>query len=414
MVHIPSLIERKRDGGAHSREEIAELIEGYTNGSIPDYQMSAWAMAVYFSGMTPEETATLTLAMRDSGKCFRWPAGTPLKLDKHSTGGVGDKVSLVLAPLLAAAGFWVPMVSGRGLGLTGGTLDKLEAIPGFCTALTEKSSLAQLEKIGVFLAGQTSDFCPADRRLYALRDVTATVPSRPLIVASILSKKLAECLDRLVLDVKYGSGAFMQSEAEAKLLSEALVATAQAAGLPTRFVLTPMHEPLGCTVGNALEVRESVLTLQNQGPPDLVDLTLRLASEVSELPRDTFAKLLADGSAWQIFQKLVEAQGGDVASLDLESPRPPAPVVLPLASPADGILQSFDAGTVGRVVVMLGGGRQRTDDVIDYRVGLSGILKTGTQVSRDQPLAWIHAATQEAAQAAKARLLQSAIIINHS
>lgn len=408
-IFLPALIEKKRDGGHHSPEEIHHLIEGFTHGRVPDYQMSAWAMAVYFSGMNPAETAALTRAMRDSGQSFHWPPGTPPKLDKHSTGGVGDKVSLVLAPLLAAAGFWVPMVSGRGLGITGGTLDKLESIPGFQTHLTPSQALHQLDSIGAFLAGQSEDFCPADRRLYALRDVTATVPSRPLIVASILSKKLAESLDRLVLDVKYGSGAFMRTRAEAEQLAADLLATATAAGLPTHAILSPMEEPLGCAVGNALEVREAVLTLQNQGPPDLVQLTLQLAAEVSQLPIADLARRLADGSAWRVFQKLVEAQGGEVAALDADSPRPPADVILPVLAPADGILRRFDAGTVGRVVVALGGGRQRAEDSIDFRVGLSGIVKVGTPVSRSQPLAWVHAADTDSAEAAVQRLLSEAI-----
>lgn len=408
---VPAIIEHKRDGGILSPEQIAFLIEGFTRGAVPDYQMSAWAMAVYFSGMDASETAALTLAMRDSGRSFRWPEGTPPKLDKHSTGGVGDKVSLVLAPLLAAAGFWVPMISGRGLGITGGTLDKLESISGFRTGLEESEALRQLEKIGVFLAGQSETFCPADRRLYALRDVTATVPSRPLIVASILSKKLAESLDRLVLDVKYGSGAFMKTRADAELLGAALTATGEAAGLPTRMVLSPMDEPLGRTVGNALEVREAVLALQNNGPEDLTAITLQLAEEVTHIPSESLRRHLEDGSAWRIFQQLVEMQGGDPAALEGESPRPPADSILPLPSPRDGILRRFDAGIAGRVVVNLGGGRQRAEDDIDHRVGLSEIVKTGTPVSRDEPLAWIHARNADEGRAALLRLLEEAVVV---
>ena len=239
-MHVPGLIERKRDGGRLEADEIRALIEGFTSGEVPDYQMSAFAMAVVFRGMDAAETSALTRAMLESGDTFTWPAGTPPKIDKHSTGGIGDKVSLVLAPLLARYGFWVPMISGRGLGITGGTLDKLESIPGFRVGLTMAEAITQLERLGVAMMGQTERLCPADRRLYALRDVTGTVPSIPLIVASILSKKLAESLDRLVLDVKYGSGAFMKGVQDARTLADAMVGVGEAMGVETRAVLSPM------------------------------------------------------------------------------------------------------------------------------------------------------------------------------
>src|SRR5437868_2929015 len=257
-MHIPSLIEKKRDGHALTGEEIKTLITDFTFGDVPDYQMSAWAMAVFFHGMTPVETRHLTETMVHSGRVFKYPTDSPPKIDKHSTGGVGDKVSLVLAPLLACDEAWVPMISGRGLGITGGTLDKLESIPGFNVNLDEKRALKQLDKIGLFMIGQTSDICPADKKLYALRDVTGTVPSQPLIVASIMSKKLAENLDRLVLDVKFGSGAFMKERSDAEQLAQSMVNVGELMGVKMSNRLTPMDEPLGRAVGNALEIAECV------------------------------------------------------------------------------------------------------------------------------------------------------------
>jgi pyrimidine-nucleoside phosphorylase len=390
-VHIPSLIEKKRDGGQLDPAEIAELIAGYSSGGVPDYQMAAFAMAVYFRGMSDAETSALTSSMRDSGDVFRWPAGSPPKVDKHSTGGIGDKVSLVLAPLLACDGLWVPMVSGRGLGITGGTLDKLESIPGFNVRLDASACLRQIEKIGVFMAGQTGRFCPADRRLYALRDVTATVPSRPLIIASIMSKKLAESLDRLVLDVKFGTGAFMKSHDDARRLADGLVAAGRANGVRTTCILTPMDEPLGRTVGNALEVAEAVDALQGRGPDDLVALTLDLACAVSDSPRDLHARRLADGSAWKKFLEIVEAQSGDARSLD--RPPPAAPVVVALPSPRDGVVQSLDAGALGAAAVRLGAGRNTAADGINPSVGFSHIKKSGERVAKGEPILMIHAAS---------------------
>lgn len=400
-MHIPSLIEKKRDGGHLDDGEIAGLIAAFSSGALPDYQMSAFAMAVYFSGMSDAETAALTAAMRDSGRVFRWPAGSPPKVDKHSTGGIGDKVSLILAPLLACDNLWVPMVSGRGLGITGGTLDKLESIPGFNVHLDEAACLRQIEKIGVFMAGQTDDFCPADKRLYALRDVTATVPSRPLIIASIMSKKLAESLDRLVLDVKFGSGAFMKTREEAGLLAAGLAAAGEGNGVKTSFLLSPMDEPLGRTVGNALEVLEAVETLQGRGPDDLVRITLDLAAAVSDSPRDALAARLQDGSAWEKFLALVAAQGGDARVFENPKTFHPAPVIRPVPSPQDGILSKMDAGLIGRASVNLGAGRQKTTDAINPAVGFSGIRKTGESVSKGEPLLWIHAGSETDADAAE-------------
>ena len=399
-MHIPSLIEKKRDGGRLEVAEIAELVAAYSSGEVPDYQMSAFAMAVFFRGMSDAETAALTSAMRDSGRVFKWPEGSPPKVDKHSTGGIGDKVSLVLAPLLACDGLWVPTVSGRGLGITGGTLDKLESIPGFNVHLDEAACLRQIEKIGVFMAGQTEGFCPADKRLYALRDVTATVPSRPLIIASIMSKKLAESLDRLVLDVKFGSGAFMKTREDAELLAAGLTAAGAGNGVRSSFLLSPMDEPLGRTVGNALEVREAVETLQGNGPDDLVAITLDLATAVSASPRDVLARRLHDGSAWSKFLAMVEAQGGDPRPLENQEHFHPAPVVRPLPSPRDGVIVKMDAGRIGMAAVQMGAGRHKADDAINPAVGFSGIRKTGERISKGEPLLWIHAASGADADAA--------------
>src|SRR5882724_5662850 len=315
-MHVPALIEAKRDGHELTETEIKGLIDDFTQGLIPDYQLSAWAMAVFFRGMTAAETQHLTDAMMRSGRVLKYPKNSPPKIDKHSTGGVGDKVSLVLAPLLACDNVWVPMISGRGLGITGGTLDKLESIPGFNINLDEKRALQQLDQIGVFIIGQTEDICPADKKLYALRDVTGTVPSQPLIVASIMSKKLAEDLDRLVLDIKFGSGAFMKTKEEAEQLAKAMTSVGERMGVKMSHLLSPMNEPLGRAVGNALEVAECVDILQGGGPPDLIKLIIDLAEKVSETPRAKLQKRLQDGSAWKKFVSLVYAQDGDATMLE--------------------------------------------------------------------------------------------------
>ena len=336
-MHIPALIEKKRDGEELSGDEIKSLIDAFTRGEIPDYQMSAWAMAVFFRGMTDAETQYLTDAMMNSGRVLKYPKNSPPKIDKHSTGGVGDKVSLVLAPLLACDEAWVPMISGRGLGITGGTLDKLESIPGFNVNLDERRAIKQLEKIGVFMIGQTADICPADKKLYALRDVTGTVPSQPLIVASIMSKKLAENLDRLVLDVKYGTGAFMKTREEAEQLAAAMTEVGERMKVKMSHLLSPMDEPLGRAVGNALEVAECVEILQGGGPSDLVKLIVDLAEKVSTTPRSQLEQRLKDGSAWKKFISLVYAQDGDATSLEkiLEVHR--APIVQPIPAKKSGM-----------------------------------------------------------------------------
>jgi pyrimidine-nucleoside phosphorylase len=409
-MHIPSLIEKKRDGHELSADEIEFLIDGFTHGEVPDYQMSAWAMAVSFSGMTAAETQHLTEAMMNSGRVFKYPENSPPKIDKHSTGGVGDKVSLVLAPLLACDDVWVPMISGRGLGITGGTLDKLESIPGFNVNLDEKRALKQLDKIGVFMIGQTEDICPADKKLYALRDVTGTVPSQPLIVASIMSKKLAENLDRLVLDVKFGSGAFMKTRKEAEQLAAAMTTVGESMNVKMSHLLSPMDEPLGRAVGNALEVAECVEILQGGGPDDLVKLILDLAEKVSETPRAKLEQRLKDGSAWKKFVALVYAQDGDATALEKIVDLHRAPIVKPVPAKSSGTVKKMDAELIGRASVLLGAGRQKTGDTIDFAVGFSGIKKIGEDIHVDEPLLLIHARSEQSLEAVMP-LLEKAVAL---
>lgn len=409
-MHIPQLIERKRDGGELASSEIKELIAAFAKGEVPEYQMSALAMAIFFRGMTVEETAALTGSMRESGRVFKWPAGSPPKVDKHSTGGIGDKVSLVLAPLLACDGLWVPMVSGRGLGITGGTLDKLESIPGFNVHLDEAHCLAQIEKLGVFMAGQTADFCPADKKLYALRDVTGTVASQPLIIASIMSKKLAETLDRLVLDVKYGSGAFMKTREEAISLAEGMKSAGLGNGVKTSYQLSPMDEPLGETVGNALEVAEAVDTLKGRGPKDFIDLTLDLAAAVSDSPREKLAQWLKDGTAWNKFVALTEAQWGDARALDRLTAIHHAPVIKPFPAPNSGTITRLEAGIIGATSVRLGAGRKRAEDPVDHAVGFSQFQKVGNPITAGDAICLIHARTDSSYEEA-CRELEKAVTV---
>src|SRR6266849_5722685 len=397
-MHVSPLIEKKRDGHALTAKEINSLMEDFTVGEVPDYQMSAWAMAVLFRGMTPAETRHLTDSMMRSGRILKYPDGSPPKIDKQSTGGVGDKVSLVLAPLLACDEVWVPMISSRGTGITGGTLDKLESIPGFNVNLDEKRALKQLDKIGVFMIGETEDICPADKKLYGLRNVTGTVPSQPLIVASLMSKKLAENLDRLVLDVKFGSGAFMKTKQEAQQLAAEMTSVGDSMGVKMSHLLSPMDEPLGRAVGNALEVAECVEILQGGGPPDLVTLIVDLAEKVSKTPRKQLAERLKDGSAWKKFVSIVYAQDGDATALEkiLEVHR--APIIQPLGAKSAGTVKKMDAELIGRASVLLGAGRQKAGDAIDFAVGFSGIRKIGEHVDVDEPLLFVHARNEQSVQ----------------
>ena len=392
-MHIPTLIARKREGEELSTAEIRKLIDGYTKGEIPDYQMSAFAMAVFFKGMTPVEVAALTRAMMDSGDCFNHRAGHPPVVDKHSTGGIGDKVSLILAPLVACTGCWVPMVSGRGLGITGGTLDKLESIPGFRVGVSLDEAAALLDKLGVVMMGQTDRFCPADKKLYALRDVSGTVPSIALITASIMSKKLSETLDRLVLDVKYGTGAFMQTKSDAEALAASMIAVGKEMGVEVHAVLNPMSEPLGRAVGNALEVIESIECLEGGGPADLREIVLDLSEKIAGVSRAELEKLLDDGSARRRFDELVAAQGGNPADLPSLAEIHKAPVIREVIASHGGVVSQVDAGLVGQAALQLGAGRAKATDGVDFAVGFDQIVKCGETIHAGQPVCRIHART---------------------
>jgi pyrimidine-nucleoside phosphorylase len=408
------LIESKREGRELSAHSIATMIRDFTADRIPDYQMAAMLMAIFFRGMTPAETRALTIAMRDSGEVLQFPEDPRPIVDKHSTGGVGDKVSLPLAPLLAALNFRVPMISGRGLGITGGTLDKLESIPGFNTQLAPGRLIEQVQRIGVAMGGQTETMIPADKRLYALRDVTGTVPSIPLITSSILSKKLAEGLHALVMDVKFGAAAFMQTEAEARALADAIVSLAESCGVRTHAMLTDMNTPLGRSAGNWLEVKESIECLENGGPEDLRQLVIECAAHLLQLTsrardldaaRNQAALCLASGAPRSKWDELLDAQDADAAAFGRELALGHiAPVLLELQAPRSGIVSRCDARIIGEVVRDLGGGRLKKDDVIDRAVGVDRLAKPGDALETGALLCRIHAANQAQAQAARSRL----------
>ncbi len=411
-MHIPTLISRKRDGEELSEKEIRLLIEGYTSGEVPDYQISAFAMAVYFSGMTAAETAALTRAMIDSGDSFTHRDGPPV-VDKHSTGGIGDKISLVLAPLVACAGCRVPMVSGRGLGITGGTLDKLESIPGFNVHLDLDTATTQLNRIGVVMMGQTERFCPADKKLYALRDVTGTVPSIPLITASIMSKKLAESLERLVLDVKFGSGAFMRTKKDAQTLADAMIAVGNEMGVEVHAILNPMSEPTGRAVGNALEVIEALESLDGGGPDDLRQITLDLAVKIAGVTRAELEGLIDDRSARAKFDDLVAAQGGNPADLSRLAEIHRAPEIREVLAPTTGVIDKVDAGLIGQAAVQLGAGRARATDGVDHAVGFDQLVKIGEHAHAGHPLCRIHANSRVDFDMAEAMVLKAIHIRQH-
>ena len=404
------IIEKKRDGLELDPAEIRDFIHDYTTGAIPDYQMAAMAMAIYFRGMTPVETAALTDAMMHSGAMVDTSSIPLPKVDKHSTGGIGDKVSLILAPLAAAAGLAVPMISGRGLGITGGTLDKLESIRGFNVNLTEAQFIDTLLKCGVAMIGQTGEIAPADKKLYALRDVTATVPSIPLITASIMCKKMAEGIDSLVLDVKCGSGAFMKTIDDARTLARSMVRVGKAMNKNVVALVDDMNQPLGRTAGNALEVRESIECLRGQhAGEDLMDVTLALTAEMlvmagkapdPDAARATLVALIDSGAAFAKFREMAALQGADLAVVDDPSLLPTATIQQPYLSPASGYLAGVDADSIGRAVLVLGGNRRKTDDVIDYAVGTADLAKIGDRVEPGTPLVTLHANSQEALAAA--------------
>lgn len=395
------LIARKRDGGELSSRDIESFVRSFLEGEAADYQMSAFLMAVYFQGMSGDETAALTRAMVDSGIRLDLSAVPGIKVDKHSTGGVGDKVSIPLAPLVAACGVFVPMISGRGLGHTGGTLDKLDAIPGFRTRLSATEFVRILKEVGYVMGGQSDDLAPADRRMYALRDVTATVESIPLIVSSILSKKVAEGADGLVMDVKFGRGAFMPGIDQAATLGRELDRVGTLLGLKLRVFLTDMDQPLGRKIGNALEIAESIDLLTGGGPPDLKEITLALGGAMLVLAgrasdeaegRQLIEGAIADGSGLERFRRLITAQGGDPSVLDDSSRLPAAPVRIELTALEDGWVVDVDPRLIGEAIIDLGGGRRQARDAIDPAVGVDLAVTRGDAIRSGQLMATIHAA----------------------
>jgi pyrimidine-nucleoside phosphorylase len=406
LIRVPELIERKRDGGELTSEELAELMLGYAEGTIPDYQLAAFAMAVYFRGLTSAETFALTDALIRTGETVDLNGALGRKVvDKHSTGGVGDKTSIAVGPVVAACGVPFGKMSGRGLGHTGGTLDKLESIPGFRVELTTKEFIEQVRSVQLAIVGATADLVPADKKLYALRDVTATVDNYSLIAASIMSKKIAGGADAIVLDVKVGDGAFMKARADAERLAEVMIDLGQRAGREVVAVISEMDQPLGYTVGNALEIREAIATLRGEGPPDFVELVTEASAWLlalsdlgvtSDEGRRRVEKALADGSALQAYTRWIVAQGGDPD----EGVLPTAPVVREAKAQRGGAVRSLGAVRVGNAALRLGAGRRTKDEEIDHAVGIVLRKKRGDEVAPGETVAEIHARDDTAAEAA--------------
>lgn len=398
-LHPVALIARKKEGGEHPDEEIRYLIDAFQSGEMTDYQMTAWLMAAYLRGLSDREMVTLTESMLHSGKVHRVPPSGRPRIDKHSTGGVGDKISLPLAPIAAVCGAEVPMIAGRGLGHTGGTLDKLESIPGYNTRLSMKEFDRVCREIGTSIIGPTEDIAPADRRIYALRDVTSTVACRPLIVASILSKKLAAGLSGLVLDVKVGRGAFMQDKKAAKALAKSLVMVAGQLGTPAVARLTSMDEPLGTTIGNALEIKESVAILRGEGPADTTEITLGLVEDMLLLgklagtrkeARRMGQAALQSGQAFERFKKMVELHGGDPRVIDHPERLPKTKSTMRIVAERAGIIQSVDPLELALLSLELGAGRFRAEDSIDHAVGIEVHRRVGDRVGRGDLLLTLH------------------------
>lgn len=419
---IPRLIERKRDGLALTGDEWRMLIRAYVADQVPDYQMSALAMAVVWRGLEPGELAALTDAMLRSGATLDFGSWSTPRVDKHSIGGVGDKTSLLLAPMVACCGVAVPMISGRGLGHTGGTLDKLEAIPGFNTRLSLDEAIAQVKKLGLVMLGQTPEICPADKKLYSLRDVTGTVESIPLISASIMSKKLAEGLTGLVLDIKTGSGAFITDPAQSQVLARTMIGIGEASGCRTIALLTAMDRPLGVACGNALEVIESLEGLQGRGPADLMEVTYALAAEMllvagididGNAARQRLEETVSSGRALEMFARMTEAQGGDPRVVSDYSRLARAPVTMEYRAVQDGVVSEVPPRKIGHAIIALGGGRSKTEDTIDPAVGFLIPAKPGDRVRRGDVLAVIHAKTEADAEQARTAL-DEAIVIGKS
>lgn len=405
-MRMVDVIDHKRNGSALTKEEISAFVEGYTNGEIPDYQASALLMAIYFNGMTDEEQANLTMQMLNSGDRLDLSDIPGIKVDKHSTGGVGDKTSIPLAPMVAALGIPVPMISGRGLGHTGGTLDKLEAIPGFEVERSEAEFKKQVRDIKVAIVGATGNVAPADKKIYALRDVTDTVDSIPLIAGSIMSKKIASGTDALVLDVKAGTGAFMKEEADAVKLANALVKIGKSVGMNCMALISDMNQPLGNMVGNALEIQESIAILKGEGPEDITELVMTLGSQMVVLAKkaatlaEARAKLeevVANGSALEVFRQMIVAQGGDPRVIEDPTLMPQAKYHFELPAPQAGYVTKMTADEIGIAAMLLGGGRQAKTDMIDYAVGIELHKKVGDAVAEGESLLTIHSNTADVA-----------------
>jgi pyrimidine-nucleoside phosphorylase len=410
------IIIKKRDKQELSSEEINFFMQGYASGGIADYQAAAWAMAVLLNGMTPRETTDLTLAMARSGDMLDLSGVVHISVDKHSTGGVGDKTTLVVEPVVAACGLAVGKMSGRGLGFSGGTLDKLESIPGYRTDLTTQEFLDQLGKIGLVLTGQTTDLAPADGKLYALRDVTGTVQSIPLIASSVMCKKIAAGAQAIVLDVKVGSGAFMRNLDEARILSELMVSIASLAERKAVALLSDMNQPLGHAVGNALEVKEAIDTLHGGGPEDFREHCLVVAGYMlalggvasdEEAGKGLARKALDGGQGWERFKALVSAQGGDVSYIENPERLPVAPIIETAYAPRSGYLEGIHAQIIGETAVLLGAGRSKKDDPINHGVGVVIHHKVGDKLEKGEPLFTIHASSKETLEDAKLRLLNA-------
>ncbi|PYV44057.1 MAG: thymidine phosphorylase [Acidobacteria bacterium] len=418
-MNAVDLITRKREGRELSASEIAYLIDGCTQGKIPDYQISALLMAIFFRGMNSREILALTESMVHSGQVVDLGHLSGLKVDKHSTGGVGDKTSLVVAPLVAAAGAYVPMISGRGLGFSGGTLDKLESIPGFNVRLSLSQFKGVLQNCGCAFIGQTEEIAPADRRLYALRDVTATVESIPLICASIMSKKVAEGIDGLVLDVKVGEGAFMRSLEEASDLAQSLVDIGNGMGTKTVAFISDMNQPLGLAVGNSLEVVEAIETLKGQGPEDLTHLCEKLAIKMLALAsppekagraKEKIAHLLRSGEGLEKFRQIIQAQGGDPAVIDNYSRLPQASHRRDVLTQRSGYVVALNARKIGEASMALGAGREKVDSQIDYSVGILLRKKIGDFVEKDEPLATVHFNSESKFEEVQATVLNAFVV----
>jgi pyrimidine-nucleoside phosphorylase len=413
-VNFLSLIESKREGKILAPASIQELVREFTAGTIPDYQMAAFLMAVYFRGLDADETRALTLAMRDSGEILKYPFDRRPLVDKHSTGGIGDKVSLPLAPLLACLGFRVPMISGRGLGITGGTLDKLDSITGFQTLRSPAQIVKQVQTIGCVICGQTDTMVPADKKIYALRDASGTVPSIPLITASILSKKLAENLDALFLDVKFGCAAFMPTRSDARKLARAMVALGNQCGTRTRAILTDMNTPTGRAAGNWLEVKESVACLEGKGPEDLrwlvIDSAAHLLVQTRKAKTLATARTVANsclrsGEPRQKWDAFIQAQGADLKAFRAKLQKDyTAPVVMELKAERTGYVARCDARIIGEVIRDLGGGRMTKESSINHEVGIDHMVKPGERVEKSAVLCRLHATERSQARAAIARL----------